>query len=137
MLPELRANAAHAQALSDPRPVPANISVVMTADDALPICVDVLKMPFNWAPPETSKSELYKKHRSFKSHVELLGPDGLVTSNVVRLGLYGMQPTSEYGVRTHPAADIYIMLAGACFCMRGDAADHSSGGGDRSHHASC
>lgn len=133
---ELRAKAEHAQALGEPRPVPANIAAVMTADDAHPICADVLEMPFNWAPPETSKSELYKKHSSFKAHVELLGPDGLVTSNVVRLGLYGMQPNSEYGVRTHPAEEIYIMLAGACFWMRGDAAYQSSGVGDRSHHAS-
>ena len=32
-----------------------------------------------------------------------------------------MLPDSEYGVRTHPAEELYIMLAGECFWKRGDA----------------
>lgn len=32
-----------------------------------------------------------------------------------------MLPNSEYGVRTHPAEEIYVMLAGECFWKRGDA----------------
>ena len=70
--------------------------------------------------PETSKSPLYAKHRIFKSHVELVGPDGLVKSESVRLGLYGMPPEPEYGIRTHPTEEISFMLAGECFWKRDD-----------------
>ena len=95
--------------------LPAPIVSVMQQADAHPLCDDIIEMPFDWRPPETSKSPLYANHSVFKSHVELVGPDGLVKSESVRLGLYGMLPHSEYGVRTHPAEEIYIMLAGECF----------------------
>ena len=133
---ELSAKSMLAQGVSEPRAISEDIAVVMRSDKAHPICADVLNMPLNWAPPETSKSELYKKHSHFKAHVELLGPDGLVKSDIVRLGLYGMLPNSEYGIRTHPAEEIYIMLAGMCFWRRGDEGYQSAGVGDRSHHAS-
>ena len=93
-------------------------------------------MPFDWRSPETSKSPLYAKHSIFKSHVELVGPDGLVKSEAVRLGLYGMLPHSEYGVRTHPAEEIYIMLAGECFWKRGDAPYSCERPNGRSYHPS-
>ena len=101
--------------------LPTPILSAMQKYDAHPICKDIIKMSFNWCPPETSKNPLYVKHSVFKSHVELVGPDGLVKSEVVRVGLYGMLPNCEYGVRTHPAEEIYIMLAGECFWKRGDA----------------
>ena len=78
--------------------------------DAHPLCGDIIGMPFDWRPPETSNSTLYAKHSIFKSHVELVGPDGLVKSRALRLGLYGMLPNSEYGVRTYPAEEIYIYI---------------------------
>jgi hypothetical protein len=84
----------------------------MQQSDAHHLCSDIIEMPFDWCPPETSKSPLYAKHSIFKSHVELVGPVGLVKSESIRLGLYGMLPNSEYGVRTHSAEEIYIMLAG-------------------------
>ena len=101
--------------------LPAPIISVMQQSDAHPLCSDIIEMPFDWRPPETSNSPLYAKHSIFKSHVELFGPDGLVKSKALRLGLYGMLPNSEYGVRTHPAEEIYIMLAGECYWKRGDA----------------
>ena len=93
-------------------------------------------MPFDWRPPETSRSPLYVKHSIFKSHVELVGPGGLVESKSIRLGLYGMLPNSEYGVRTHPAEEIYIMLAGECFWKRGDAPYSCERSNGRSYHPS-
>ena len=133
---ELRKKAKTAQVRCEARPLPGDIAAAMREDDAHALCADVLTMPFNWAPPETSSGELYKKHSHFKAHVELLGPDGLVASDTVRLGLYGMRRNSEYGIRTHPAEEIYIMLAGSCFWMRGDEPYQNSGIGDRSFHPS-
>ena len=101
--------------------LPAPILSVMQQSDAHHLCGDIVEMPLDWRPPETSKSPLYAKHSIFKSHVELVGPDGLVKSESIRLGLYGMLPNSEYGIRIHPAEEIYIMLAGECFWKRGDA----------------
>ena len=116
--------------------LPAPIISVMRKSDAHPICGDIIGMPFDWRPPETSKSPLYAKHSIFKSHVELVGPDGLVKSESIRLGLYRMLPDSEYGVRTHPAEEIYIMLAGKCFWKRGDAPYCCERPNGRSYHPS-
>ena len=116
--------------------LPAPIIAVMQKSDAHPLCSDIIGMPFDWRPPETSKSPLYAKHSIFKSHIELVGPDGLVESDSIRLGLYGMLPNSEYGVRTHPAEEIYIMLAGECFWKRGDAPYCCERPNGRSYHPS-
>ena len=116
--------------------LPASIVSVMQQSDAHPLCGDIIEMPFDWRPPETSKNSLYIKHSIFKSHVELVGPDGLVRSDLVRLGLYGMLPDSEYGIRTHPAEEIYIMLAGECFWKRGDAPYICERSNGRSYHPS-
>ena len=117
-------------------PLPAPILSVLQQPDAHPICGDIIEMPFDWRPPETSNSPLYAKHSIFKSHVELFGPDGLVKSKALRLGLYGMLPNSEYGVRTHPAEEIYIMLAGECYWKRGDAPYCCERSNGRSYHPS-
>jgi len=109
---------------------------VMQAKEAHPICSDILKLPFSWAPPDTSSDKLYKEHSLFKSHIELLGPDGLVKSDLVRLGLYGMLPNSEYGIRTHPAEEIYIMLAGDCLWKKGNQKYRSLTVGEKSYHPS-
>ncbi|MDC1120870.1 dimethylsulfonioproprionate lyase family protein [Alphaproteobacteria bacterium] len=116
--------------------LPAPILSVMQQSDAHPLCGDIVEMPLDWRPPETSKSPLYAKHSIFKSHVELVGPDGLVKSESIRLGLYGMVPNSEYGIRTHPAEEIYIMLAGECFWKRGDAPYCCERPNGRSYHPS-
>ena len=117
-------------------PLPAPILSVLQQPDAHPLCGDIIGMPFDWRPPETSNSPLYAKHSIFKSHVELVGPDGLVKSKALRLGLYGMLPNSEYGVRTHPAEEIYIMLAGECYWKRGDAPYCCERSNGRSYHPS-
>ena len=112
----------------------------MQQSDARPICGDIIEMPFDWRPPETSNSLLYARHSVFKSLVELVGPNGLVKSKALRLGLYGMLPNSEYGVRTYPAEEIYIyiyiMLAGECFWKRGDAPYCCERSNGRSYHPS-
>ena len=60
----------------------------MSRSDADPICSLIAALPFAWAPPQTSSDPLYAAHSTFKVHVELLGPNGLVRSDTIRLGLY-------------------------------------------------
>jgi len=69
-------------------------------------------MQFKWGPPNIPNSPLDIKHSISKVHVELLGPNGLVKSDKVSLGLYGMKPSAEYEIRTHAAEEISIILAG-------------------------
>lgn len=109
---------------------------VMTASNAHPICSQLMGTPLPWAPPSTTSSEKYIKDSLPKAHVELLGPNGLVKSDRVRLGIYGMMPDSEYGMRTHPAEEIYIMLAGQVDWALGNKPYTDHGPGDRSHHPS-
>ena len=66
-------------------------------------------MQFKWGPPATPNGPLDIKHSISKVHVELLGPNGLVKSDKVRLSPYGMKPDSGYGIRTHAAEKIYII----------------------------
>ena len=109
---------------------------VMAQQNAHPLCPLISSLPFQWAPPQTSSDKLYREHSHFKAHVELLGPNGLAASSKVRIGLYGMLPNSEYGIRTHPAEEIYIMLAGNCLWKRGAQAYKLAGVGGRSYHSS-
>ena len=109
---------------------------VMSAPDAHPVCRLIEQIPFQWTPPQTSSDPLYVKHSLAKVHVELLGPDGLVHSNSVRLGLYGMLPDAEYGIRTHPAEEIYVMLAGQVDWKRADNPYIVHSPGERSYHPS-
>ena len=133
---ELIANAHTPLVLGSGKPLASDFINTMQYEYAHPICSLILEIPFDWAPPETSNSRLYKQHSIFKARVELLGPDGLVHSNKVRIGLYGMLPHSEYDIRTHPAEEIYIMLAGNCLWKRGAQAYQLAGVGERSYHPS-
>ncbi len=120
----------HANAL------PAPFLGVMAEADAHPVCKVIAGMPLPWAPPKTSSNPLYVEHSLPKVNVELLGPDGLVKSNSVRLGLYGMLPDFEYGIRTHPAEEVFVMLAGSVLWKRDFAPYKAHGPGQRSYHPS-
>ena len=121
---------------SSTAPLPEPLIDVMERIDAHPICKLIAKAPFNWVPPQTSSDPLYAKHSKSKVHIELLGPGGLVNSDEVRLGLYGMMPNAEYGMRTHEAEEVYIMLAGAVDWKLSNAPYKSHFSGDRSYHPS-
>ncbi len=120
----------------EPVGLPESILKVMAAEDAHAVCGLIAQAPLQWTPPQTSSDPLYVEHSVAKAHVELLGPSGLVPSDSVRLGLYGMLPNAEYGVRTHPAEEIYIMLAGKVDWKRGHNPYLSHVCGDRSYHPS-
>ena len=109
---------------------------VMTNEDAIPICADILKVPFAWVPPKTSDDPLYTAHSNSKVHIELLGPQGIIKSKFVRLGLYGILPNSEYGIRTHPAEELFIMLAGQAEWLRGAGRYELKRAGEYSYHPS-
>ena len=121
---------------SDFKPLTAPFLDVMSEPDALPVCQLIAQLQFDWAPPGTSDSALYIEHSVPKVHVELVGPMGLAKSNEVRLGLYGMLPNSEYGIRTHLAEETYIMLAGQVMWKRGTQPYLLHKPGERSYHPS-
>jgi len=133
---ELRQAEARLDLPGNPTPLPGPLGEVMARDDSHPICKLIADIPFHWVPPQTSPDPLYKDHSHFKAHVELLGPTGLVSSSKIRLGLYGMLPHCEYGIRTHPAEETYIMLAGSAFWKCGDPPYRQLYAGERSYHPS-
>lgn len=116
--------------------LPAPFQEVMTETVAHPVCQLIGSTPLPWAPPRTSDDKMYTEHSKCKVHVELLGPGGLVKSGELRLGLYGMMPNSKYGIRTHPAEEIYIMLAGQAFWKRAELPYTLHHPGERSYHPS-
>lgn len=120
----------------EPHSLPEPFLSVMAEKDAHPVCSVIARMPLPWAPPQTSKNPLYVAHSQPKVHVELLGPDGLVTSKTIRLGLYGMLPDFEYGIRTHPAEEVFVMLAGSAYWKRGSSPYQVLRSGERSYHPS-
>ena len=117
-----------------PVPLAAPFLDILSHGSAHPCCALIAATPLPWAAPETSSDPLYRAHSAPKVHVELIGPDGVVPSDEVRLGLYGILPEAHYGLRTHPAEEIFVMLAGAADWKRGDAPFVSHGPGERSHH---
>ena len=116
--------------------LPGKIIDVLLRDDALPVCQLIAQSRFPWAPPQTSNDPKYIEHSLPKVHVELLGPEGLIASEDLRLGLYGMLPNFEYGIRTHPAEEIFVMVAGRGLWKKGDSDYNELKTGDRAHHPS-
>lgn len=133
---ELRKTADAAQYDDVVSPLGKQFTKVMTEEGAHPACQLIAKTPLHWAPPQTSNDAKFIEHSFPQVHVELLGPGGLAKSNKVRLGLYGMLPNAEYGLRIHPAEEIYVMLAGEADWMRGEAGYQTHGCGERSYHPS-
>ena len=84
----------------EPTELSQPFKIIMGNTNAHAICEIIRTTPLPWLPPQTSTNPLYVAHSLPKVHVELLGPDGLIKSNSVRLGLYGMLPNFEYGIRT-------------------------------------
>ena len=113
-----------------------NIVDAMTQNDSHPVCEAILRTPLNWLPPTTSYDPLYVQHSVAKAHVELIGPTGLVKSKTIRIGLYGMPANTEYGIRTHPADEIYVMLAGKAYWKVNKKPYILHQTGDRSYHPS-
>ncbi len=125
-----------ASAACQPIDLPASLHSVLRAPDAHAICGLVSTTPLPWAPPRTSDDPAYVAASHLKVHVELLGPDGLVYAPNLRLGLYGMQPGADYGIRTHPADEIFVMLAGRALWKMGDDGYREKGPGARAYHPS-
>ena len=107
------------QMVFEPTELSQPFKIIMGNTNAHAICEIIRTTPLPWLPPQTSTNPLYVAHSLPKVHVELLGPDGLIKSNSVRLGLYGMLPNFEYGIRTHPAEEVFVMLAGSAYWRRG------------------
>lgn len=132
----LRQAAPQARPQTKSTPLPPAVLKVMSAPDAHPVCALIAQTPFDWTPPHTSTDPAYIAHSTAKVHVELVGPEGLAPSETVRLGLYGIGPNFEYGLRTHAAEEIFVMLAGEADWMRGDAPYAPLRTGGRAHHPS-
>lgn len=109
---------------------------ILKKENTHPVCELIKNVELFWAPPQTSTDPNYITDSIKKAHVELLGPEGLVKSNKVRIGLYGMLPNADYGIRTHPAEEVFVMLAGETYWKRGDADYILHGVGERSYHPS-
>ena len=117
-------------------PLPQAIQDVMAEKTAHPICQQITKIPFTWLPPHTSDDPLYIAHSLNKVHVELIGPDGIMPSDTVRIGLYGILPETEYGIRSHIAEETFKMLAGECYWRRGEVPYTLHKAGEESYHPS-
>ncbi|MGI9350674.1 MAG: dimethylsulfonioproprionate lyase family protein [Rhizobiaceae bacterium] len=109
---------------------------IFKENDAHPVCQMITQANFDWVPPSTSDDPLYVAHSVAKAHVELVGPDGLAKSDEVRMGLYGMLPGHEYGLRTHLAEEVFVMLAGEADWKRGERNYEALRAGARSYHPS-
>ena len=116
--------------------LPASIASVLGADDAHSCCVQLLNAPLPWAPPISSSDADYVEVSKRKVLVELIGPLGLVRRDGIRVGVYGIEPGVHYGVRTHPAEEVFVMLAGRADWLR-DSEDFAEyGPGARRFHPS-
>jgi len=133
---ELRKAACCQIEVTDAKPLPPAYQEIFLQEDARPVCKLIAEAGFDWSPPKTSDDPAYVRDSVAKAHVELVGPDGLVKSDKVRLGLYGMLPGYEYGLRTHLAEEVFVMLAGEADWKSGDGSFTPLRAGDRSYHPS-
>ena len=129
-------SAAVASATGTLATLPKAFDSILVACDAHPVCADIARTPLPWAIPQTSDNPAYVEDSRKKLIVELVGPDGVVTANDIRVGLYGIAPGVHYGYRTHPAEEIFIMLAGAAEWAKGTADFKTLRSGERAYHPS-
>ncbi len=126
-------------AFSDPAastPLPQTVLDIMAAEGAHPCCSILASAPLPWAPPITSDDPDYLAVSTRKALVELIGPEGLVKSNDIRMGVYGIQPGVDYGIRTHPAEEIFVTIAGRADWLMADEGYTEHGPGSRRYHRS-
>lgn len=65
--------------------------------------------------------------------IELLGPDGLLTVERVRMGLFLLAPRVVYPAHAHDAEELYLILAGTGAWQLSDAAFKTKDPGDLVH----
>ena len=109
---------------------------ILSANDCHPVCALIQSAPISWTPPTTSNDPAYVEDSKAKAHVEILGPGGFAHHDNLRIGLYGMQAGYEYGIRTHPAEEVFVMLAGSAEWKRGQAPYSPQTPGAPIHHPS-
>ena len=119
-----------------PSPLPPTMLDILKSKDAHPCCNAIAATPLPWASPQTSDDPRFVELGQQMSLVELVGPDGLAKSNQIRMGLYGMAPNVDYGVRTHPAEELFVLLAGKSEWLCGDEPFREYVPGARRHHPS-
>lgn len=67
---------------------------------------------------------------------ELIGPDGMIYCEHLRVGLFAQSANVNYVTRIHAAEESFIMLGGAADWQRGDEPARSCTAGDIIHHPS-
>ena len=133
---ELRLAAEFAYYEGETSPLKAPMLDVFAMPDVHSVCAEIANAKLLWEPPRTSSDPAYIAASIKKAHVELIGPDGIVKSGKIRMGLYGMYPNADYGIRTHPAEEVFVMLAGEAWWKRGDEDYICETAGKRSYHPS-
>lgn len=113
-----------------------SIEKELTQPDVPVVCKAIARTPLPWTPPTISNDPAYVALGKHKVHVELLGPGGLIPSDQLRVGLYGLLPDADYGIRTHPAEEVFVMLAGESYWRKGDNDYQLLKTGERSFHPS-
>ena len=114
--------------------LPDSILGVAGTADAHPICRLIAQTPLPWGMPTTSDDPSYIADSTHKRIVEIIGPAGIFKSDTVRIGLYGIAPGVDYGLRTHPAEEVFVMLAGHADWKQGDAPYRTETVGAHIHH---
>lgn len=123
-------------AVASPQSLQPPFQDVLAADDAHPVCMQIAAARLPWAVPQTSGDAKYRADSVKKMIVELIGPGGMVTTDDVRVGLYGILPGAKYGFRTHPAEEVFIMLAGEADWAKADSGFATLRTGARAYHPS-
>lgn len=116
--------------------LPATFQAILSDEGAHPVCAEIARTPLPWMIPQTSDDPTYVKDSRKKLIVELLGPDGIVPARGIRVGLYGIAPGAYYGYRTHPAEEVFVMLAGTADWAKGSTGFETLGTGGRAYHPS-
>ena len=75
------------------------------------ICKSIQTAELDCYASKTVTGTLFIKKSKLKAHEKILEPNGVIKIDMVRIGPYGKPSLSEYGIRTHPAEEIYTAVA--------------------------
>ena len=87
--------------------------------DPLPIAAKIAKvMPLiDWHSSGMVDGRIRPEISEHLATAELVGPDGMIYSEHVRVGLFVQSPNLNYVTRKHAAEETFIILGGSAYCI--------------------
>ena len=114
------------------------ITDVLAAQNALPCAEQILPVmdDLSWHYSGYDDGRISENVALKMQTVEIIGSDGMIYDDTCRIGLFAQTAHTDYVIRSHPAEELFVQIAGECEWMKGDLPYTLRQPGARMFHAS-